>query len=74
MTQTLVAGALEQSGWAPQTEVEVMSDGAKGMRSLVEAVAPTLAKRNSPTKAVIDGRSVQMSTRGRSKPNATRQV
>lgn len=44
MTQMLVAAALEQSGWAPQTEVEVMSDGAKGMRSLVEAVAPRLAK------------------------------
>jgi hypothetical protein len=44
MTQTLVAAALEQSGWAPQAEVNVMSDGAKGMRSLVEAVAPTLAK------------------------------
>lgn len=29
---------------------------------------------NSPTKAVIDGRSVQMSTSGRSKPNRTRQV
>ena len=44
MTQMLVAAALEQSGWAPQTEVEVMSDRAKGMRSLVEAVAPRLAK------------------------------
>ena len=29
---------------------------------------------NRPTKAVIDGGFVQMSTRGRSKPNATRQV
>lgn len=44
MTRTLVAAALEQSGWAPQTEVEVMSDGAKGMRSLVASVAPTLSK------------------------------
>ena len=30
--------------------------------------------RNRPTKAVIDGGFVQMSTRGRSKPSATRQV
>ena len=30
--------------------------------------------RNRPTKAVIDGGFVQMSTGGRSKPNATRQV
>ena len=30
--------------------------------------------RNSPTKAVIDGRSIQMSTRGRSDPKPTRQV
>lgn len=44
MAQTLVAAALEQGGWAPQTEVEVMSDGAKDMRSLVESVAPTLSK------------------------------
>jgi hypothetical protein len=44
MTRTLVAAALERSGWAPQTEVEVMSDGAKGMRSLVASVAPTLSK------------------------------
>ena len=44
MTRTLVAAALEQSGWAPQTEVEVMSDGAKGMRALVASVAPTLSK------------------------------
>ena len=29
---------------------------------------------NRPTKAVIDGGSVQMSTSGRSKPNPTRQV
>jgi hypothetical protein len=32
------------------------------------------AKCNSPTSTVIDGRSVQMSTRGRSKPNPTRHV
>jgi len=32
----------------------------------------TLSSR--PTKAVIDGRSVQMSTSGLSKPNPTRQV
>lgn len=31
-------------------------------------------KGNSPTRAVIDGRSGQMSTRGRSRPNPTRQV
>ena len=30
--------------------------------------------RNRPTKAVIDGGSVQMSTSGRSNPNPTRQV
>ena len=30
--------------------------------------------RNRPTKAVIDGGSVQMSTRGRSNPKPTRQV
>ncbi len=33
-----------------------------------------LLKSNSPTSTVIDGRSVQMSTRGRSKPNPTRHV
>ena len=44
MTRTLVAAALEQSGWAPQTEVEVMSDCANGMRALVASVAPTLSK------------------------------
>jgi DNA replication protein DnaC len=33
-----------------------------------------LAKRNRPTKAVIDGGPVQMSTSGRSKPKPTRQV
>jgi hypothetical protein len=44
MTRALVAAALDQSGWAPETEVEVMTDGAKGMRSLVASVAPTLSK------------------------------
>jgi hypothetical protein len=38
-------------------------------RRLLEA-----AIGNRPTRAVIDGRSVQMSTSGRSKPNPTRQV
>jgi hypothetical protein len=36
--------------------------------------AHTLQASNSPTSTVIDGRSVQMSTRGRSKPNPTRHV
>jgi len=44
MTRVLVAAALDQSGWSPRTEVEVMSDGAKGMRALVESVAPTLSR------------------------------
>jgi hypothetical protein len=43
-TQTLVDAALAQGGWASQTQIEVMSDAEMGMRSLVEAVAPTLAK------------------------------
>jgi hypothetical protein len=37
-------------------------------------LAFVLLNCNRPTKAVIDGRLVQMSTRGRSRPNPTRQV
>jgi hypothetical protein len=44
MTRTLIAAALDQNGWVPETEVEVMTDGAKGMRSLVASVAPALSK------------------------------
>ena len=36
--------------------------------------APSQGSRNRPTKAVIDGCAIQMSTSGRSKPNPTRQV
>lgn len=43
LASTLVAAALEQSGWVPQTQVDVVNDGAKGMRSLVAAVAPRMA-------------------------------
>lgn len=44
LTRMLVAGALEQSGWHANTEVDVVNDGANGMRSLATSVAPCVAK------------------------------
>jgi len=43
LTRMLVAGALKNSGWHAGTEVDVVNDGAKGMRSLVTDVAPNVA-------------------------------
>ena len=43
LASTLVAAALEQSGWGTSTQVDVVNDGAKGMRSLVTAIAPRVA-------------------------------
>ena len=45
LTSMLVAAALEQSGWTETTVVDVVTDGAKGMRSLVTVVAPRVAPR-----------------------------
>ncbi len=44
------------------------------LRSQQLRSATSSSSGNSPTSTVIDGRSVQMSTRGRSKPNPTRHV
>jgi hypothetical protein len=41
----LVAAALEQSGWVRSTEVDVVTDGARGMRGLVSSVAPCIAAK-----------------------------
>jgi hypothetical protein len=38
-----VAGAAKNSGWHAGTEVDVVNDGAKGMRSLVTDVIPNVA-------------------------------
>lgn len=45
LTRVLVAAALEQCGWVPATRVDVVTDGARGMRSLVAAVAPNIAPK-----------------------------
>ena len=45
LAQVLVAAALEQSGWTPSTLVDVVTDGDRGMRSLVTAVAPCVAPK-----------------------------
>jgi hypothetical protein len=42
-TRMLVAGALKQSGWHRRTRVDVVNDGAKGVRSLITDVAPRVA-------------------------------
>lgn len=43
LAESLVAAALEQSGWSPSTLVDVVTDGARGMRALVTSVAPRVA-------------------------------
>jgi hypothetical protein len=43
LTRMLVAGALKNSGWHAGAEVDVVNDGAKGMRSLVTHVVPHVA-------------------------------
>jgi len=45
LARVLVAAALEQSGWTPSTLVDVVTDGARGMRSLVAGVAPRMAPK-----------------------------
>ncbi|WP_028215029.1 ISKra4 family transposase [Paraburkholderia mimosarum] len=45
LTRVLVAGALDQCGWVPSTMIDVISDGARGMRSLVTSVAPRVSPR-----------------------------
>lgn len=45
LTRTLVAAALDQSGWIPSTDVDVVTDGARGMRALVTSVAPRVAPK-----------------------------
>ena len=45
LTQMLVAAALEQCGWTKETVVDVITDGARGMRSLVTSVAPRVAPK-----------------------------
>ncbi|AJK46437.1 hypothetical protein BGL_1c19280 [Burkholderia plantarii] len=43
LTSMLVAAALKKSGWHAGTEVDVVNDGAQGMRSLVTDVVPHVA-------------------------------
>jgi hypothetical protein len=45
LARVLIAVALEQSGWTPSTQVDVVTDGAIGMRSLVTSVAPRVAPK-----------------------------
>jgi len=45
LTRVLVAGALDQCGWVPSTLIDVISDGARGMRSLVTSIAPRVSPR-----------------------------
>lgn len=45
LAHVLVAAALEQSGWTSSTLVDVVTDGAKGMRSLITSVAPCVAPK-----------------------------
>jgi hypothetical protein len=45
LTRVLVAAALDQCGWVRSTMVDVVKDGARGMRSLVTSVAPCVAPR-----------------------------
>ena len=46
LTRVLVAAALDQCGWVLSTLIDVITDGARGMRSLVTSVAPCVAPRN----------------------------
>lgn len=43
LARVLVSAALKQCGWSPSTFVDVVNDGASGMRSLVTQVAPRVA-------------------------------
>lgn len=45
LTRVLIAAALSQSGMTQRTEVDVVNDGARGMRSLVADVPPRIAPR-----------------------------
>jgi hypothetical protein len=45
LTRVLVAGALDQCGWVPTTLIDVISDGARGMRSLLTSIAPRVSPR-----------------------------
>lgn len=45
LARVLIAAALDQSGWTPSTQVDVVTDGARGMRSLVTSVAPRVAPK-----------------------------
>ena len=45
LARMLIAAALEQSGWMRSTIVDVVTDGARGMRSLVTSVAPCVAPK-----------------------------
>jgi hypothetical protein len=45
LTRVLVAATLDQCGWVLPTMVEVITDGARDMRSLVTSVAPYVAPR-----------------------------
>lgn len=45
LTRVLIAAALAQSGMTRRTEVDVVNDGARGMRSIVAEVAPRMAPR-----------------------------
>jgi hypothetical protein len=43
LTRMLIAAALRQEGWRSSYEIDVVNDGAKGMRSLVTDMAPKVA-------------------------------
>jgi hypothetical protein len=45
LTRMLVAAALDQCGWVPSTMVDLVTDGARGMRSLITSVAPCVAPK-----------------------------
>ena len=45
LTRVLIAAALDQCGWVRSTLVDVVTDGARGMRSLVTSVASCVAPR-----------------------------
>jgi hypothetical protein len=45
LTRVLVAAALDQCGWEHSTLVDVVTDGARGMRKLVTSVAPRVASK-----------------------------
>jgi hypothetical protein len=45
LARVLIVAALEQSVWTRSTQVDVVTDGARGMRSLVTSVAPRVAPK-----------------------------